>query len=167
MMHDMNGDMIFREVARSKQRLGKEECIKLLKSEKRGVLSVIGDNGYPYGIPLNHYYCEDDGKIYFHSGKNGHKIDALRRCGKVSFCVCDGGYSEEGNWALNIRSVVVFGRIEFIEDREKIYDISEKLSRKFTRDEEYIRIEIEKYGPATLMFAVTPEHITGKKVKEA
>lgn len=159
--------MAFREVARVKNIITKEECIDILRVEKRGVLSVIGDDGYPYGMPLNHFYNDDDGCLYFHSGKKGHRTDSFMRCDKASYCVYDSGVKEEGDWALIIRSVIVFGRIEIIEDRDEIYDIARKLSLKFTDDLEYIEKEIERSGPATLMFRLRPEHITGKRVKEA
>lgn len=152
---------------RIKQQLQQEECIEILKKEPRGVLSVLGDDGYPYGMPINQFYCEEDGKIYFHSGKKGHKVDAIKRCDKASFCVYDQGFRRKGEWALNIRSVIVFGRIEIIEDTEKVYEISRRLSRKFTDDEAYIEHEIVKSGPRTLMFALVPEHMTGKLVNEA
>lgn len=74
---------MFREVARKKQIIPREECIELLINEPRGVLSVLGDDEYPYGMPMNHYYCEEDGKIYFHGGKKGHKIDAISRHDKA------------------------------------------------------------------------------------
>ena len=109
---------------RKNQELSQEECTELLKSEKRGVLSVHGDDGYPYGVPLDHFYCEEDGKLYFHGGKQGHRVDAVKRCDKASFCVCDKGRQTEGEWALDFRSVIVFGRIEIIEDREKTIEIS-------------------------------------------
>ena len=158
---------MFREMLRKKQALSEEECTDMLKCELRGVLSVLGDEGYPYGMPINHFYCEEDGKLYFHGGKKGHKIDAMRRCDKASFCVYDEGFRKEGEWALNIKSVIVFGRIEFVDDRDKVLRISEALSRKFTDDDAYIKREIEKSGPATLMFALVPEHISGKLVNEA
>lgn len=158
---------MFREMLRKKQQLPEEECIDILKTELRGVLSVLGDDDYPYGMPINHYYNEADGKIYFHSGMKGHKVDALKRHDKVSLCVYDQGYRREGEWALNIKSVIVFGTIEFIEDRETIYRISAELSRKFTKDENYIQKEIDRSGPRTLMFALTPQYITGKLVNEA
>ena len=60
---------MFRALARKKQQISREECIDLLTRETRGVLSVIGDGGYPYGMPMNHFYCPEDGKIYFHCGK--------------------------------------------------------------------------------------------------
>ena len=66
-----------------------EECLHVLKTEKRGVLSVSGDNAYPYGMPMNHWYNEEDGKIYFHCGNIGHRLDALKRDNKVSFCTYD------------------------------------------------------------------------------
>ena len=157
---------MFRNIVRTKQALPEEECIAILKKELRGVLSVLGDNDYPYGMPLNHYYNEEDGRLYFHSGKSGHRIDAIRRHPKASFCVYDGGTRENGNWYLTFKSVIVFGRIEIVEDREKIYDIARKLSRKFTDDDEYIENEVKNSGPGTLMFALVPEHITGKRVTE-
>ena len=158
---------MFRELVRKKQQISNEECVELLKEELRGVLSVQGDDGYPYGLPINHYYNEADGCLYFHSGMTGHKIDALRRDSKASFCVYDRGFRREGEWALNIKSVIVFGRIEIIEDKETIYDISRKLSHKFTRDEGYIDREIARSGPNTLLFRLVPEHMTGKLVNEA
>lgn len=158
---------MFRNMLRSRQQLPEEECIELLKNEVRGVLSVLGDEDYPYGMPINHYYCEEDGKIYFHSGQKGHRTDSMRRHDKASFCVYDSGVQKEGHWSLNIRSVIVFGRIEFIEDQETINRMAEKLSRKFTDDDNYIQTEIERSGPGTLMFALVPEHISGKIVNES
>ena len=158
---------MFREMLRINQQLTEEECIGILKHEPRGVLSVLGDDDYPYGMPMNHFYCEEDGKIYFHGGKNGHKIDAIKRNPKASFCVYDQGFRREGEWFLRIRSVIVFGRMELISDEAKTYEISRLLSYKFTKDEAYIADEIRRAGPRTLLLALTPEHMTGKLVKES
>ncbi|MBQ9686865.1 MAG: pyridoxamine 5'-phosphate oxidase family protein [Oscillospiraceae bacterium] len=158
---------MFRDMLRSKQQLSQDECIEILKQEKRGVLSVLGDDEYPYGVPINHYYCEEDGKLYSHGGKKGHKIDAFRRHDKASFCVYDAGYRRDSEWALNIKSVVVFGRIEIVEDRDTVYELARRLSRKFTDDEAYIESDIARSGPNTLMFSLTPEHMTGKLVNES
>ena len=83
---------MFREMTRKKQLLSQERIVEILKEEKRGVLSVIGDEGYPYGVPVNYWYNEENGKIYFHSGKVGHKVDAMAANDKVSFCIYDCGY---------------------------------------------------------------------------
>ena len=46
---------MFRDLRRIKQKLSHEECIELLKNEKRAVLSVLGDDDYPYGMPVNQF----------------------------------------------------------------------------------------------------------------
>lgn len=158
---------MFRELLRKNKMIPLQECLQILKDETRGVLSVIGDNDYPYGMPMNHWYNDDDGKIYFHCGKVGHRLDALRKHDKVSFCVYNKGYRNEGEWAWNVKSVIVFGKMEIIDDIDKITDITTKLSHKFTQDEEYIRKEIELYGHETLLLQLTPEHISGKMVTES
>ena len=159
--------MEFREIVRKKQVLSKEECIAILKKEVRGVLSVYGLEGYPYGMPINHYYDEESGCIYFHGGKTGHKIEALKKDARASFCVYDEGYRREGEWALNIKSVIVFGYTEFVESIEETERVSRALSYKFTDDEEYIRHEIEESLKGTLCFRLVPDHISGKIVNEA
>ena len=158
---------MFRELARKQKQLPHEECIRILKEETRGILSVLGDDDYPYGMPMNHWYNEDDGKIYFHCGKKGHRLDALKKHDKVSFCTYDKGYRNEGEWAWNVKSVVVFGRMAIIDDLEQIAYITRKLSYKFTQDESYIEKEIRESGPATLLLQLDPEHICGKSVVEA
>ena len=159
---------MFRELVRKNKALSTEECIKVLKTETRGVLSVLGDDDYPYGTPMNHWYNEEDGCIYFHCGDAGsHRTDALKKHDKVSFCVYDQGRREEGDWALQVNSVIVFGRMEILADMDKIVEISTKLSHKFTQDEEYIKKEIKLHAHRTLLLQLTPEHICGKRVKES
>ena len=157
---------MFREIVRKKQAVPYEECIEILNREKRGVLAVLGDGDYPYAVPLNHYYCPEAGKLYFHSGKTGHKIDAMKRCDRASFCVYGEGTPTD-TWVLNFKSVIVFGRLEIVEDRETTVRMTRELSRKFTGDEAYIQAEIDKYLNNTLLFALVPEHITGKRVNES
>ena len=158
---------MFRELTRKHLELTREDCVDVLQTAKRGVLSVIEENGYPYGMPMNHWYNEADGCIYFHCGLAGHRTDALRKDGRVSFCVHDGGTPMENHWALSFRSVIVFGRVEILSDPEVIVDITTRLSHKFTQVEEYIRQEIASAGHRTMLLRLTPEHICGKRVKEA
>lgn len=158
---------MFRELTRKKQRLSDAVCIELLKTELRGVLSVLGDDGYPYGLPIDHWYCEKNGKLYFHSGRTGHKADALARCDKASFCVYDRGYRSEGEWALHIKSVIAFGRVRPVTDYELAMDAVRALSQKFTDDTAYIERDIEKNGRATLVYEMTIEHLCGKLVNES
>ena len=158
---------MFRKMRRWKQQISKEECIRILMQEPRGVLSLIGDDGYPYGIPMDHWYCEENGKLYFHGAKEGHKIDAIQKCDKASYCVYDEGFRKEGEWALNIKSVVIFGRIRPIYDMEKSMKICRELCGKFTEDQGYAEREIKQSGPHVLCLELTPEHMTGKLVNES
>ncbi len=158
---------MFRPVRRFKQQISREECIRILREEKRGVLSMTGENGYPYGVPMNHWYNPEDGKLYFHGAKEGHRQDALRKDNRVSYCVWDAGYRKEGEWALNMNSVIVFGRIRPVTDTEKAKRIGENLLRKFTDDEEYIRRELENAPPRAQWMELTIEHMTGKLVNES
>ena len=158
---------MFRDVSRKKQSLSAEKIADILKNEKRGVLSVHGENGYPYGLPINYWFNEENGYVYFHSGKKGHKTDAILSDNKVSFCVYDEGYKKDGEWALNISSVIIFGRMYIVEDPEKSAEIFRRLSLKFTSDTEYIDSEIEKFAKDTVCYELRPEHITGKIVNES
>ena len=158
---------MFRELLRKNNELSFEECVRILKSEKRGILSVKGDNDYPYGMPMNHWFDEKSWKIYFHCGKTGHRLDSLKKYNKVSFCIYDNGYRISDDWNLYIKSVIVFGKINIVSESKKIVSIVTKLSHKFTQDDEYINDEISQHLQNTLVLELTPEHICGKLVKES
>lgn len=159
---------MFRELTRKNKQLSMEDCIRVLEKETRGVLSVLGDEGYPYGMPMNHFYNAEDGKLYFHCGKGAsHRLDALRRCNKVSFCAYDRGFQKEGSWPYYVRSVIVFGQVEITEDPALIETITRKLSYKFIRDDAHIDEEIRLHGHRTLLLVLTPAHICGKLVEES
>ena len=158
---------MFRELTRKNKKLTEDACIRLLKTEKRGVLSVIGDGGYPYGMPMNHWYDEQSGKLYFHCGLSGHRLDALKKDDRVSFCVYDQGYRLPDQWPLHISSVIVFGRVAIVDDLETSEDVATKLSHKFTQDDAYIDKEIAQYAKRTLLLELTVEHMCGKAVEES
>ena len=158
---------MFREMRRFKQQISEEQCIQILKKQPRGVLSMIGDNGYPYGIPMDHWYSEKEKKLYFHCAKVGHKLDAISTCDKVSYCVMDEGRRRDGEWALNINSVVVFGRIRVVKDELKKREICTNLCRKFIDDEDYIRKELESAFPRVCCLELSIEHLTGKPVNKS
>lgn len=158
---------MFREMRRFKQQISTEKCIEMLKKEPRGVLSVLGDEDYPYGMPINFYYDEQDGKIYFHCAKQGHKVDSLNKHDKVSFCIYDQGYQEEGQWPLHINSVIAFGRIKMVEDYEKTVEKSRMLGLKYYPTAESVEEEIKRDVSRVQLLEMTIEHMTGKLVKES
>ena len=156
---------MFRELTRRKQKLSEIECREILKQEVRGVLAVNGDGGYPYTLPINFYFDEANDRIYFHSGKVGHKLDAIAGSDKVSFCVYDKGYHKDGHWSLNIRSVIIFGRIHIVDEWSD--ELMVDFCKRFTDDTEYIYSELETFKSNTVVLCLEIEHMTGKLVNEA
>ena len=156
---------MFRPMRRYKQQLSQEKCEELLQTMPRGVLALLGDDGYPYTVPMDFVYA--DGKIYFHCARTGHKIDAIQNYDKASFCVMDEGFRREGEWALNISSVIVFGRIRIVEEHEKVMHYVRLLGLKYHPDAESVEKELQKTENRVCCLELEPEHMTGKLVNES
>ena len=157
---------MFRAMRRFKQEQDKETCINILKTEKRGVLSLSGDEDYPYGIPINFYYDEELNKIFFHGAGEGHKIDAIKRNNKVSFCTWNNGEQVEGKWYYMVLSVIVFGKIRIVEDGE--YKVSQlrKMAQKYYPTKEEVEFELNRDLYRVTLLELDVEHISGKRVEE-
>lgn len=155
---------MFRDMRRSKQQLSPEECEKVLTEQPRGVLSVYGEDGYPYGLPINFLYR--DGHLYFHCAKVGHKIDALKTNDHASFCTFDQGYLIEGKRGYNVKSVIAFGHVSFVEDEEQAFAIGHDFCLKYF-DEDYAHHELEKSGHRMQILDMAIDHMTGKLVNES
>ena len=149
---------------RKKQALTEEECIDILINEPRGVLAVLGDDDYPYAVPLSHVYV--DGKIYFHGTiKDSHKRDAIERHEKVSYCVIDKGRKSE-SWWYTFKSVIVFGTMKTIKDKDIKIEKLTHLGNKFFPSKEETKDEIDRLLDVTELYEITIEHISGKIVQE-
>lgn len=158
---------MFREMRRNNQQIPENECKLILKNEWRGVLSLLGDNDYPYGIPMNFLYCEEENKIYFHGSKIGHKIDAIKNHDKACFTIFDKGVKRENHWSLDIKSVIIFGKISIIEDREKAAHQVRMLAQKYFPDHSEIEGEMSAHFAHAECLELTVEHMTGKTVNES
>ena len=154
---------MFREMRRFRQAVSRDECEKILREEKRAVLSVNGDDGYPYAVPINFLY--DDGKIYFHCAKAGHKLDAMLRDDKVCFTVHDSGYRKD-DWSYYVTSVVVFGRARVMDDDTEIREKIKRFGMKYYPTEQEVDEEIRKDAARVNFVEITIEHMTGKLVHE-
>ena len=154
---------MFREMRRHGQQLPESECAEILRREPRGVLAVLGDDGYPYTVPLDFVY--DDGKLYFHCAGEGHKLDAIRRCDKATFCVMDAGERRPGEWWLTFRSVIVFGRVRVLDDRAEVLERVRALGLKYAAPD-YVETELQRDGKRVECLELTVEHMTGKRVRE-
>lgn len=155
---------MFRKMRRFKQMLSEEESAEILRKATSGVLALYGDDGYPYAVPISYVYL--DGKIIFHSAKNGHKIDAILQNNKASFCVVNKDQIVPEKYTTYFRSVIVFGKIRILEGEAKKAAV-DKLAEKYRPDyEEERRKEIEKGFPQLCIFELIIEHMTGKEAIE-
>ena len=144
----------------------RSECDRILKRNTSGVLAVLGDRGYPYAVPLSYVYCGD--KIFFHCAKAGHKLDAVRREPRASFCVIDRDQIVEESFTTYYRSVIAFGTVRILEGTAEKRAAIEMLALKYApgpgkaaRDR-----EISREWDALCMLEFTVHHLTGKEAIE-
>ena len=158
--------MTFRKMRRFKQELSQEECISILKTQTSGVLGVIGDEGYPYTVPLSYVY--DQGVLYFHCAKTGHKLDAIKNNPKVSFCVIAKDQVVPEEYTSYFRSVILFGKATIIEDDHEKREAIEKLAMRYHPNDHQENRDyfINKEYSLVTMVKITIEHMTGKAAIE-
>lgn len=156
---------MFRDMRRIKQQITEQECFEILKQEPRGILALYGENDYPYALPMNHLFL--DNKLYFHAAKTGHKLDALEKNGRVSFCVMDKGFRKENEWALNIKSVIIFGKIRKIDNADETMHIVRQLGLKYYPTAEEVEETLQKTISRVQLLELSIDHMTGKLVNES
>ena len=155
----------FRAMMRKRQQLSEEESVAILKKATAGTLALLGDNDYPYAVPLSYVYHE--GRIYFHSALAGHKVDAIRKCDKASFCVIEKDDVQPEKYTTFFRSVIAFGRIHIIEDEHEKLETARMLGNRYNPNhDEALQKEIEGGLSRMLMIRFDIEHLTGKEAIE-
>lgn len=157
----------FRPMRRIRQQLSNEDAESILKSATAGVLAVCGDNDYPYAVPVSYVYA--DGKIYFHSALQGHKIDAIRRNPKVSFCVIAEDDVKPREFTTYFKSVIAFGKARIIDDSCEKMAALQLLAKRYSDDSvtpEMADKEVSGGFNRLLMVVIEIEHLTGKEAIE-
>ncbi len=157
---------MFRELRRSRQALSPEACGDVLRRGTSGVLALSGDGGYPYAVPLSYVY--EGGKLYFHCARTGHKLDAIARNPKASFCVIDQDQVVPAEYTTYFRSVIAFGTMRILEDEGEKRAAIEKLAVRYTPEDTAERREhyIAKDWTALCMLELTVQHLSGKQAIE-
>jgi len=157
---------MFREMRRFRQQLSHEESEEILRRAASGVLALLGDEDYPYAVPLSHVYA--DGKLYFHGARSGHKLDAARAHPKASFCVVDQDQVVAEEYTTYFRSVIAFGRIRVLEDEAELRRAIDLLARKYYPgdSDQHREQAIEREFAHMAMLELTVEHMTGKEAIE-
>jgi len=156
---------MFREMRRGKQLLLMEDIVEVMARCTNGVLACLGDEGYPYAVPLSYVYLNC--RIYFHSAKAGHKIDAITKNPKVSFSVIDEDKIVSEEYTTYFRSVIVFGKARIVEDSDEWLESFAALVEKYSgnQPEEARNKEISRCKQANIV-AIDVEYITGKEAIE-
>lgn len=154
---------MFREIRRKDKVLEEELMLELLKNAEYGVLSTVGDDGYPYGVPLNYVY--KDNSIYFHCALEGHKLDNINFNHKASFCVVSDVKLLPSKFNTEFKSVICFGQIKEVAESEK-HDIFMAIIEKFSKD--FIpegKAYATASGSKAKIYKLEIQHMTGKAHK--
>ena len=157
---------MFRPMRRSGQALGMDACAEILRRGTSGVLALLGDGGWPYAVPMS--YAFDGEKLYFHCAREGHKLDAIRREARASFCVVDRDEVVPEEYTTYFRSAIAFGRVRVIEDEAQKRAAIELLAcRYFPQDSAENRHRaIEREWAGLCMLEMDIEHLSGKEAVE-
>ena len=156
---------MFREMRRKKQQLSREETEGLLEKGTSGVLAVLGDGDWPYAVPLS--YASREGKIYFHCAGSGHKLDAVRNCQKVSFCVVGQDQVIPEKYTTCFRSAIAFGRARILEEDAEKRKAILLLAEKYCPEQRAgWREEIDREWKNLCLVEITVDHLTGKQAVE-
>ena len=156
--------MEFRPMRRFKQAASLQECEAVLVSAQRGILAVHGENGYPYGLPVNYLYL--DSRIYFHCAKAGHKLDAVRVDDKVCFTVLSEPVKNPGEWWNCFTSVICFGRISEVTDGQEKDRILRLIGAKYFPEGYDLEKDMASSAHNALIMEISIDHLTGKHVRE-
>lgn len=147
-----------------KYQLTEEEMNALLEREKYGVISTVGEDGYPYAVPINYVFI--DGRIFFHGRKVGEKVGNLSRDPRCCFTVVTaGGFEYTGELACNTtaiyESVIIRGKVRKIEDENEKMSVLRATVDRLTPERKMDIIPPEMVRP-TGVFEIVAESKTGK-----
>ncbi|MCM1515727.1 MAG: pyridoxamine 5'-phosphate oxidase family protein [Paraprevotella sp.] len=156
---------MFREMRRKRQLLSFESCIEILDNMTSGTLAVSGDDGYPYAVPVSYVYA--DNRIYFHSATAGHKIDAISKEEKVSFCVVEKDCVVPEEFTTYFRSVIIFGKAYIVQDDKEKMEALKRIGEKYSPgNADGLLEEIHKGFSHLHIVGIKVEHMTGKEAIE-
>ncbi|MCM0084313.1 pyridoxamine 5'-phosphate oxidase family protein [Geomonas sp. Red32] len=149
-----------RPIRRSERQIATEDALSVLEGAEYGILSTVGEDNQPYGIPLS--FAVMDEAIYFHCALEGHKLDNITHNDKVSFCVVGKTKVLPNKFATEYESTVVFGTASKVEGAERhnaLLALLEKYSADFMEEgKKYIAAK----GSKTDVIKITITHVTGK-----
>lgn len=153
---------MFAEMRRKDRMITPKQAEALLIRGDHGILSTVGADGYPYGIPVNYAY--ENGMIYVHCAKGvGKKIENINGNPKVCFTVVGDTQVVPAEFSTNYESAVAFGTAREITEPEEKRAALELLIRKYSPEFlEEGRQYIEKSAAVTGVYEISVQHMSGK-----
>lgn len=156
----------FRPMRRRVQQMDAASAEAILRTATSGVLSLIGDGGYPYGVPMSYVY--HDGHIYFHSAIEGHKVDAIRSNSRASFTVIGRDEVLPQLYTSNFASVICFGHIHIVSDEAERREALRLLGQRYNPGDEAGLAREKAHGAGrTLVLRLDIHYLSGKEGIEA
>jgi len=152
---------MFREIRLRDRAVNGEKAIEIITKGSYGVLSTIGEDGYPYGVPLNYTYY--DNCICFHCAQEGLKLDNINFNNKVSFCVVTKSDVLGNEFDTDYESAIAFGKANVIADDSEKKNILLSVLNKYSAD--YLKAGnnyMKKYWDETTVVKIKIEHLSGK-----
>jgi nitroimidazol reductase NimA-like FMN-containing flavoprotein (pyridoxamine 5'-phosphate oxidase superfamily) len=156
------------QVRRTDRMMSEPDMLAFLSSGYCGRLATFGADGYPYCLPLL-YVCMD-GEVYVHNtAARGHLRINIEHEAKICFEIDEAGevfdYGRfECDSALVYRSVIVFGNIRVIEDRDVKQRFCDELMKKYGKAD---TIRPKGFYPRLddiTIYGIAIERITGKEL---
>lgn len=142
----------------------KTEIEKIINKCEICYIGMIDTENNPYVLPFNFGYR--DNFIYLHSAKSGKKIDVLKNNNKVCIAFSTDlklGFQNENvgcSYNMKFRSVLVHGRVKFIDEYDKKMEILNVIMQKYAgRTFEYSKPSIDNVE----IYSIEIESSTGKE----
>jgi len=149
------------DMRRRDRALTEAEAWEILARAEWGVLSTLGEDGWPYGVPVNHVVVGH--RIYIHCAQAGHKLENLAFESKVSYCAVASSEIRPAELSTNFESAVVFGMGAVVtDDIEKRLALEALLSRFAPHHPEAGAEAMRKDFARTAVLRIIPERLTGK-----
>lgn len=145
---------------RTDREIPRLEAEEILASGAYGVLSTVGEDGQPYGVPVSYTYRNNC--IYFHCAAVGHKIENIQANPRVSFCVVGNTRVMPAERTVKYESAIAFGVASEVQGPEKddaLLALLEKFSAEYIEEG---KIVITKSGKTTTVIKIEINHISGK-----
>ena len=153
---------MFYKIRRQDRALAEAEAEKILAAAPYGILSLVGENGYPYGVPVNAAW--QDGKLYFHCAAEGRKLDAIAHCEKACFTAVLAAEVRPEEFTTYYQSAVAFGKIRLLSSPDEKRAAMEVLLRRFAPglETEWLK-RLETATGQVVLAEMAVEQLTGKK----